>query len=202
MSQLELLAVPADNERRADDAYYTPRPLAFAACRQLVALGINPPTIIEPNVGGGAFVDAALQSWPGANIHGCDIRAEAIEYLKPRATVAVRFEQRDWLDAEWDFVRADLILGNPPFHDAQQQIETSLRRLNPRGHLAYVLRVSMLGAKERVAMWSKPGLRWCSVIAPRPSFTKGGNDTADVALFVWEQGYTGAATLLQPLVWG
>ena len=77
----------------------------------------------------------------------------------------------------------------------------ALRRLRKGGHLALLLRISMLGSTERATtLWAQPGLRYLSVIAPRPSFDDDGNDTSDVALFIWQEGYKGRAEILSPLL--
>lgn len=216
MKTLELFAVPATHQRRDDDAYYTPRPLAFALCRELSRLvappglaGVlpKPGLVVEPSCGGGAFLEAARFAWPGCRLVGYDIRPEAIADLEARGRRgADQVLQADWLDPALVLpggTGANLVLGNPPFADAQTQIEAALRRLAPGGHLAFLLRVSLLGSVERArTLWRRPGLRYLLPVAPRPSFTSGGNDTADVSLFVWEEGYAGRAELLPPLIWG
>jgi len=205
--QLLLTATPAQRERRADDAYYTNPALASAITTTLAGLIPAPSVVIEPSCGGGAFLSAARATWPDCPaLLGYDVRQEAVDALKVRGGVGADHVGRlDWLDPTWagpGIDHADLILGNPPYLDAQQHIETSLTRLAEGGHLAFLLRLSLLGGAERArTLWARPGLRYLQTVSPRPSFTGTGNDTADVAVFVWQRGFTGRAEILPPLVW-
>jgi len=95
---------------------YTPLPLAQAIVNRLDIGPIRNPYILEPSVGGGAFVRAARHRWPTARILGVDIdpAAEGLALCDDR-TVG------DWLAVERldDIpVPADLGIGNPPFGKA------------------------------------------------------------------------------------
>jgi hypothetical protein len=105
---------------RAKGQVYTPDALALAICKRLAEFGHNPEIIIEPSVGGGAFVRAARAVWPHARIFACDIDPNAAGLaLADRAMVG------DWLEfttqlalfPEQGTVSRDrvLVLGNPPY---------------------------------------------------------------------------------------
>lgn len=170
-------------DRIANDAYFTPETLADEICRRLKPITGGCDRILEPNAGSGAFIAAACRTWPSAAVHGEDIEGE-YETLKP------------W-DGEFD-----LILGNPPFNLAEQQVRASILRLRSVGHLAFILRLSFLAGQRRLALYEKHPLRYLIPITPRPSFTPDGKtDASEYGVFVWERGYTGHAEILPHLRW-
>jgi hypothetical protein len=90
--------------------------------------------------------------------------------------------------------KPDLIIGNPPYSEAQDHIEAAFRRVtstvsmsqNP-GTVAMLLRVSFASGKGRVPFWHRYRrfLREMYVLAERPSFTGGATDACDYGWFVW-----------------
>jgi hypothetical protein len=93
----------------------------------------------------------------------------------------------------------DLIIGNPPYFLAEEHVALA-RETAP--WVAFLLRLSFLGSQERGrTLWSLPGLRWLIPISRRPSFTGGGSDASEYAVFVWERGFTGNAVVLPHLQW-
>lgn len=184
-------------ERRQDDAYMTPDALALAICVRLCRLVERPQSVIEPSAGGGAFVRAVASTWRSATIRAVDIRPECEE-----AAGAVVFDCCDWPEyAQKMGLAADLIVGNPPYADALGHAEAALRALRPGGVLAFLLRQSFLSSQRRLPFWREHPLYAFAPIVPRPSFTGGGSDTAEYALFVWREGHRGEGRLLEPLVW-
>lgn len=178
-------------ERIGNDAYLTPRALALTICRKLETLIQIPRHVLEPGAGEGAFMDAAEQTWPRANIVGMD--------LEPRSPGVLR---GDFLTSPAGGSQS-LVLGNPPYLLAEQFVHAGLRHVELSGHVAFLLRLSFLGGQGRAdSLWSKRNLRWLAPITPRPSFTPDGKtDAAEYALFVWQRGYVGNAELLAPLRW-
>lgn len=193
--------------RNANDAYYTPDPLALAICRRLrevIAFHRDMPHIIEPSAGGGAFVRAARDVWPGAWI-------QAIEPLGEGDIEGADVTRR----ATWEETSARppphnaLILGNPPFGVAESHVRIALQRLGhfeatepmPR-YLAFLLRASFDGSKKRVALRKEapPLCKWS--ITPRPSFTGDGcTDGAEYKVFLWQAGFRGATEDRGDIVW-
>lgn len=101
--------------RDARDRHFTPDPLARVIVERLdTYLDAPPSVVIEPSVGGGAFVRQGRRIWPNARFIGVDIDRDA-EGLALCDTVYVA----DWLviAAEVCFVAKEpiVILGNPPF---------------------------------------------------------------------------------------
>lgn len=171
-------------ERIANDAYFTPRGLAAAICQRLHDdLQFVPSDVLEPNAGGGAFVDAARTEWPSAHVHGEDV---AGEWPQP-GSISRAFE---------------LAIGNPPFSIAEEQVRSTAARLCDGGYLAFILRLSFLGGQKRAALYEAHPLRYLIPITPRPSFTPDGKtDASEYAVFVWQRGYADHAEILPHLRW-
>lgn len=91
------------------DRFFTPAPLCDLICRELWTMGHRPTSIVEPSVGGGAFVRAVRRWWPNAVTYGVDIDPGA-EGFKDVDHPFVA----DWLAMPVG-EGYDLILGNPPF---------------------------------------------------------------------------------------
>jgi type I restriction-modification system DNA methylase subunit len=106
--------------------FQTPQPLAEAIMAVLCRLGINPKTILEPTCGKGAFLIAALNTFPEVTrCIGFDINKHHLEELKCRVS---SFTQRDSLEIihgdffsfDWNTLLCEvpepvLIIGNPPW---------------------------------------------------------------------------------------
>lgn len=113
-----------DTERDALDRYYTPPDVT----RGLVAaLGIpRDARVIEPSVGGGAWVRALRESGHTGTIIGVDLDAGA--------TGLQLCDQ--WLYGRWESVSRQIVdgdgltvvLGNPPFRDAAIHVRAARRR--------------------------------------------------------------------------
>lgn len=171
-------------ERIALDAYYTPDEVARACVATLDLRGVH--RVLEPSVGGGAWVMAVAQAAPSADITGIDINPEAAGL----DACAVSLRGDDFLSLA--LRRYDLVIGNPPFSDAQAHVEHALEV----GHtVAFLLRLAFLeGAKRREFWQAHPAAR-IGVLTSRPSFTGGGTDSAAYGFFVWHRGHTGPTTL-------
>jgi predicted RNA methylase len=95
------------------DRFFTPLPLARVICQALRdRLQLSPRLVLEPSVGGGNFVRAARETWPGCYVFGVDIdpEAEGLELCDEHMVA-------DWLEFGPGMTPAsfDLSLGNPPF---------------------------------------------------------------------------------------
>jgi hypothetical protein len=192
------------------DAYMTPDELALAICAGLRRRGVDPEEIIEPSAGAGAFVRAARATWPDAHITAVEIDRTKTPVLAIADVVMVE----DWVglarllaNGQSEEGKSRLVVGNPPFRQAQEHIEASLDLLREGDRLAFLLRLNFLGARERVSFWRRRlGLETVQTVAPRPSFGlnkhgKPGSDGTEYAVFTWRKGYRGAPRVLAPLVW-
>lgn len=172
--------------RRPLDAYYTPDDVALA-CVDYLGRWLAPHhCVVEPSVGGGAFVRALLARGHTGGITGIDI--------DPDAPGLALCDYR----VVGDFLRvpdgASWIIGNPPYSQAEAHWTAATNRAS--FGVAMLLRLAFLaGQGRRSRIWSAPGLRAVYVLPKRPSFTDGGTDSADYAWFVWLRGYEGAPEL-------
>lgn len=180
-----------DHSRAHDDLdrFYTPDRLALALLERLARCSPTPRSILEPSVGGGAFVRAARQVWPGASITGCDLdrRARGLELCDEAVVGAFEYAA--------DLERHDLVVGNPPFGE----IEDHLPRARALGAtVALILPWSLLGGVERwealLAEVGRPTDVW--PVLGRP-WTQNVRETA---AYVWRPGRSMTA-LGAPLRW-
>lgn len=190
----------------------------FPTDRPIVDLALNliprrpaPETILDLGAGFGTWGIAAKERWPLASVFGIDLDSD----LVPPAAYdgwAVA-DITDWNDVEaantqlaGEGARYDLIMGNPPFGRViQHAISAGVRLLEPDGG-----RMVLLGRLELLAGQDRFSRLWCGgsplkqvhVLSQRPSFTADGKtDKSEYAVFVWEAGYVGPASVSWAGVW-
>ena len=102
--------------------FQTPHPLALDVCQLLASQGLRAASIVEPTCGKGAFLSAALRSFPDAAAWGFDVNAAYISNCRqavanyPRCTVGVAdFFQTDWQTILAGMAEPILAVGNPPW---------------------------------------------------------------------------------------
>lgn len=184
--------------RRKNDAYYTEDALTAAITARLrTQLDRRPQLILEPSSGGGAFVRAAKATWPEANVYAVD----KDEVARAPACVLATFTQADFLTWKTGILFFDLIVGNPPYSDAQNHVERALSLLRPGGMVAFLLRLSFLASDKRVQLNTGPG-RTLAPVVPRPSFTGDGDtDMTEYGVFAWVKDGTEALPVGDPILW-
>jgi hypothetical protein len=188
------------------DAYLTPYPLALAICVRLRDdWGLNPSVVVEPSAGRGAFVRAAREVWPGARIIAIDVDERS-------RGPCLRAGASSFIRASWPKVArllagyrggSLLIVGNPPYRQAQRHIDAAREQLIPGDALAFLLRLNFLGSTGRADWWREArDFAHLDPIAPRPSFRDGkGSDATEYAAFGWRPERRGPAGVGKPLVW-
>lgn len=166
------------------DRYYTPDELAAELLRYIPITPGADLRVLEPSVGGGAWVRAIERddAWDSAEVHVCDIDPQAPGLIHPRAVEAYGC---GFLALCQDS-RYDVILGNPPYRDAEAHVRWALD-LAPQGVVAFLLRLSFLASMRRAKLWREHRLSRLVVLSSRPSFTGKGTDSSDYALFVWDR---------------
>ena len=176
--------------RIPNDAYYTQSALADNLVETLIQEEIihldTSLDILEPSVGGGAFVQA-LQKQPDADKFICTLTGIDID---PRANGFKFCPEKEVIKfCEYSPEKApDLIIGNPPFSQAQEHILHALSLVNYGGHVCFLLRLAMLESKKRFNFWQKYPASHIFVLSERPSFTSDGKtDSAAYAFFVWNK---------------
>lgn len=183
---------------------YTPQPLAEACLRRVLmraAIGTGH-TVVEPSVGGGAFVRAMRAAKPKAKLVGVDVDPDARGF--ELVDDAYHMDTITWSIAHRMAGRpADLVIGNPPFGDALEHVE-ALLELRPF-RLALILPLDRLGRQGwRDVLYGVPVegmvLRELHPILPRPW----GEHVREVALFVWGHNQPpamGVRIMGPPIVW-
>jgi hypothetical protein len=184
--------------RRDLDAYDSPQALADKIVIRLASLrsdaGISHPVnVLEPTAGGGAFVNAARLRWPAAkHVVAVDIDPAREAGLREAGATAVAIADILTVPAA-AIARADLILGNPPYRQAEEilihLLGAALGLRDTPAMVAMLLPVGFLGSKGRHAatgLFTRFPLHYLAPIVPRPSFTADGKtDRMEYAIFGW-----------------
>ncbi len=102
--------------------WQTPLELAAAVCALLRFEGVEPRCVLEPTCGKGAFVRAALETWPESRVYGLEIQREhlnaALAAIPPDRRCHVSLLEGNVFDpkpADWPIGSDVLVLGNPPW---------------------------------------------------------------------------------------
>lgn len=200
----------AEADRVPLDAYMTPPELALAICCELKRK-VDALEVIEPSAGAGAFVRAARSVWDMAHVTAVEVDPRHRAALVASGAHHVAIEDwvrwsRDIANAQSDEGNDRIIIGNPPYRQAQEHVEAGLDLLRDGDRLAFLLRLNFLGSKDRVRFWRRPGLESVQTVAPRPSFGlnklgKPGSDGTEYAVFVWRKGHRAPPRILRPLTW-
>ncbi len=196
-------------ERAELDAYATPLPLARAICQYLrrTAAGDQPDEIMEPSAGQGPFVVAARETWPEAHVTAVDIDPACRAPLKAAGAHVVLVEEWVGLARKLALHQVKkspatrLVIGNPPYREAQEHIEAAVGWVREGDRVAFLLRLAFLESSRRLAFWRAYTPALVAPIVPRPSFTGGGTDATAYGLFVWRRGRRGGSRLARAIVW-
>ena len=170
------------------DRFYTPDREAQLHVDALAEI-VTPRRVLEPSVGGGAYVRAARARWPGVHVVGVDIDPDAPglklcdERLAPYGTTDLHPD---------DMFGIDLALGNPPYALAYDHVSHLLRTVPA---VSMLLRVGFLGTRRRRALMQRHPLHEMRVFPWRLSFVGPGGeqygdgvDMHDHAVFTWVNG--------------
>ncbi len=193
-------------ERSALDFYATPQALASAICLRIAKV-LSPGLVVEPSAGCGPFVRAARNTWPNARVVAVDVDEGKSKVLEAAGAHFIILE--DWkLVAAHDIIvaiaeRASpvLVVGNPPYREAEEHIQAALSWMSPGDELFFLLRINFLGSRSRLAFWAGTPLVEMMPVVPRPSFTVRGADATEYAVFRWKSGHQGPARISPPIMW-
>ena len=172
--------------RAALDAYYTPDQVAGRCCRWLSTRIRRPVSIVEPSVGGGAWVRAARRIWPTARIDGCDVdpAAEGLALISEP-------QVGSWLSHPYGVAATwSLVLGNPPYDEVDGHIFAALHHGET---VALLLRETITGGQQRWRdLWRLYPPSRLGKLPDRVSWGGGSShaspDTVGHVLVVWERG--------------
>lgn len=193
-------AVATETGRRFLDAYFTPQELADALTHRLVDDGFwRGGQVLEPHAGGGAFVRSArwiLRPRP-ISVHANEMddgrRNELFENVEADCLVG-----HDFL--EFPSTEFSLIIGNPPFSNAEAHVRKALSLRAPFGVVAFLLRLAFLESRDRVDFWREFPASKIYALSQRPTFTGGGTDNSAYGFFVWATFHRGP-TELEVISW-
>lgn len=175
--------------RDPTDYYATTPALAKLICETLRKDIKEPRFILEPGCGAGSFMEAIRSVWPAAALHGVEIHQDLASYAQDHG---FDVELADLLRSTLD--KYDLVIGNPPFRYADELVPILLRRLEPGGVLALVLRLNYLAGQERYGrLWRESPPARIYALPARPGFTPDGKtDATDYCVVAWVEGYIGS----------
>lgn len=183
--QTYLVAPKPDTGRDPLDRYYTPDRLAHAITRVFLRELGNPQglTWLEPSAGTGAFCRAVRSLDCAAHLTAVDVDEDApvwrCDDSVPDVSVVSSFLHTGFHG------RFDVVIGNPPYRDAEAHIRHALRAT--RRHVVFLLRQSILGSIQRGPLWSDHPMRALWTLVPRPSFTNGGTDASEYSVIWWDR---------------
>lgn len=177
-------------ERRENDAYYTPDDVA-RKCVATIAHHLSRARIVEPSVGGGAFLRAVAHfGVMPHSTYAIDVDPNAAGLMLADRFTVGDFASRGTTSACPDC--RNWIIGNPPFSHALEHVERALEiafadRTKPGG-VAFLLRLAFVESEARRAFWRKWPVTELHILSKRPSFTGGKTDSCAYAFFVWHAG--------------
>ena len=191
-------------EREEEDRYFTRYPVALGICEALNGYGIAAAgKILEPSAGAGAFVSAAAEVWQPTTLVWNDINTKLI---LPEHEERARGFTENLVSLESDFLLMpatgdyDLVVGNPPYSEAEKHVRKALTMIHEDGIVAFLLRVNFLAGIERTAgLWAEHPHEFMGVLDKRPKFVDGyrinkhnkkvkkGTDSCEYAVFVWRK---------------
>jgi hypothetical protein len=177
------------------DRFYTPQRLADAIVFWLArdVLDRAPDVVIEPSVGGGAFVRSVRKRWPDACVFGCDIDPSA-----------AGLSLCDWARAgDWVYEAPTimagllgpvLVLGNAPFDDAISHWLAAPGACEGSLVQALIMPHSCPG----VAVWQQP-FRDAKPRLVRPILGRPWQDSVrETAVYCYESRHRGGTELVFP----
>jgi len=132
----------------------------------------------------------AKQFWPSSLIEGVEIRSV------PWPDEYFRWYHGDFLT--WQKSGPfSLVIGNPPYREAEAIVRKSYDCLKPGGVLIFLLRLAFLeGQKRSEGLWKEMPPVEVRVLPKRPSFTGNGkSDATAYAFFLWKRGFQGVPKL-------
>lgn len=185
--------------------YYTDHRVASAVVNALpLEAGMR---VLEPSAGGGAFLEAiydrCAKEAKFVYLHACDVDPTAPSMIGDGHLY--RRHVGDFLaplPEGWDDF--DMVIGNPPYSvtpdGAKRSVEVATDHVDralqiSKRHVVFVLRLGFLGwTRKRALWWQKHPPRAIMTLAPRPSFTGSGTDSAEYAAFWWDKRWGGSTT--------
>lgn len=177
-----------DEERAPFDAYYTPdrhaRALLWWTWERLIGPRLS---VLEPSVGGGAWVRAARDVWPEATVTGMDLDPNALGLRQVDVPLV-----GDFLTGPLP-QHYQIVIGNPPYGG---DLVAWIDRARSVGSIVgFLLRSTFLGSAQRLSWWRERPPSDVVIVLPRPRWEGPGartaTDTCDSVWVLWREGFQG-----------
>lgn len=171
--------------RYKNDLYPTPVEFCKAALDTLT-MNKDFGNVLDPGAGLGAWGKALRDNakFTLSNLVGVELDIDTY----PDGEYYNEWFVNDYLTWKTD-MRFDLIMGNPPYGQAEEFVRKSFELLNPGGIVLFLLRLSFLESQKRGnGLWKEYAPRVVHVISRRVSFT--GNRKSDetaYGLYRWQE---------------
>lgn len=183
-------------DRHATDFYVTPKSCVVeflnAWKKDMPDYGFENAIYLDPCAGGDAnhgmtYPEVIKEMFNPLHIKTMDIREDS------RASMI-----KDFLLADMNGQRYDIIITNPPFYLAKEIIEKALSEVNNEGYVVMLLRLNFLGSKGRKVFFEQYPPERIYVHHRRMSFTDDGKtDSIEYMHAVWRKDYKPNETLLK-----
>jgi hypothetical protein len=177
-------------ERHQFDFYPTDEDHVKAAF-ELLPTSFVPETVLDPGMGMGVFGKETKRRWQDSFTVGVELNNDMPLHNWYDWNI-----RGDFLNIPFD-APFDLVIGNPPYNEAEAFVRRSLAHLRPDGWLVFLLRLSFAESVGRFLMFTHELPPFSVVVcSDRPSFTGDGKtDASAYAYFVWNKGYQGKTIL-------
>jgi len=183
---------------RAENDFY---PTPYALARLIVGRFVTerPAFALDPGCGNGVFGYALQLASRTSTVCGIDIVKR--EWMIKNNCPYDRWWIDDYLSVDLGR-KFDLIIGNPPYNDAEAFIRKSIALSTDKGKIIFLLKLAFLESKKRArGLFREFPPTEVSVLAGRPSFDGTGktNDYA-FAVFVWDVWHRNTHPLEAPKI--
>lgn len=180
----DLNAVPCADPNKLD-FFKTPFPVLDAVFSGRVIPRLRAPRILDTGAADGRWGRYAAGYFTDVvELHGAEFR----DVPKPGGFTHWHCGNYLTMSLEAGY---DVIVGNPPFNQAEQFVMRSLELLAPGGSLFYLLKAQLLGSADRFNyFWGNTPLRRIYYCTDRIGFLDHvtTEEVWDYAIFHWQQG--------------
>lgn len=189
------------------DYYPTPLDLCVTALR---TANFNTPrnrtlTILDPGCGTGVWGQAARIVWPDSWLVGVDVNRDRLAIAESTGVYGELIHKS--FSAVTMIPSFDLVIGNPPYGEAEMFVRRSVGMLSHRampGSVLFLLRLAFAESQGRYQRMYSNGLKPYRIasLVERPSFTGDGKtDATAYALFEWCPAVHDGMTEFEWLSW-
>jgi SAM-dependent methyltransferase len=164
------------NTRAEFGDFQTPLGLAREVCSFIARTGFSPASVLEPTCGLGAFIQAAVETFPGvSHVVGMDRDARYVQQAREvtaraREGRSLEIREGDFFDTDWCSVVGALpdpilILGNPPWVTNAALSTLGSANLPAKSNIDNLRGIDALTGKSNfdISEWMlRENLRWLS----------------------------------------